>query len=139
MKTLMFVALALPLALGGRSLAQNKVNNKGAKCKIARDCKGPLPDICEQCSNGHDECAHWSCVAGRCETQICPAPPPACKMAKDCKGPLPQICEQCPIGKAECAHWTCFSGRCEVQICPPLPPPSTQCKTANDCHGILPQ
>ena len=37
------------------------------------DCTGmALPDICMVCTDGSDACAHFICVDGMCETQICP-------------------------------------------------------------------
>ena len=40
-------------------------------CSRASQCRGPLPQICERCSNGRTACAHWTCVAHRCVMQIC--------------------------------------------------------------------
>ncbi len=37
------------------------------------DCTGlALPDICMICSDGQAACAHFVCVSGMCETQLCP-------------------------------------------------------------------
>jgi len=37
------------------------------------DCTGlALPDICMVCSDGQAACAHFVCVSGMCETQLCP-------------------------------------------------------------------
>lgn len=45
----------------------------GPDCTSAADCKGVLPGICQVCTDGQTACAHFACVAGRCETQIlCP-------------------------------------------------------------------
>jgi hypothetical protein len=38
---------------------------------VAGDCKGILPQICEMCPDGKEQCAHFACAGGRCETQIC--------------------------------------------------------------------
>jgi hypothetical protein len=40
-------------------------------CSRASQCRGPLPQICERCSNGRTVCAHWGCVAHKCTVQIC--------------------------------------------------------------------
>jgi hypothetical protein len=45
----------------------------GTQCSTAADCKGALPALCEQCANGSTACAHFECVAGACQTVICPA------------------------------------------------------------------
>ena len=45
----------------------------GNECKTAADCKGALPALCERCASGSTACAHFECVAGACETVICPA------------------------------------------------------------------
>lgn len=41
------------------------------RCTRASQCHGPLPQICERCSDGHFACAHWACVDHRCEIEIC--------------------------------------------------------------------
>ena len=86
-------------------------------CHHASDCKGPLPQLCEQCSDGSSACAHWECVNHKCVDTICPKPAPQCVTASDCHGVLPQICEQCPTGGSACAHWTCSAGKCVDKIC----------------------
>jgi len=40
-------------------------------CVTAADCTGPLPALCEVCTNGQEACAHWACIAGVCEIAIC--------------------------------------------------------------------
>jgi hypothetical protein len=40
-------------------------------CKTAADCTGPLPQLCQVCADGGSACAHWSCVAGRCQVALC--------------------------------------------------------------------
>jgi hypothetical protein len=45
---------------------------EGARCLKASQCRGPLPDICMKCRNGHSACAHWACVHHRCVVRICP-------------------------------------------------------------------
>jgi hypothetical protein len=89
-------------------------------------CNGALPQICEVCSDGSKECAHWVVENGKCEVEICPAP-----TTPKCTGALPQICEVCSDGSKECAHWVVENGKCEVEICPSSPPPV--------CSGGLPQ
>jgi hypothetical protein len=42
------------------------------RCRVADECHGPLPQICERCRDGHDVCAHWACVRHRCVVEICP-------------------------------------------------------------------
>jgi Cys-rich repeat protein len=41
-------------------------------CTTAADCKGVLPALCQQCSDGSPKCAHFECSAGHCEVAICP-------------------------------------------------------------------
>ena len=137
MKKLIAVAvLGAFVALSARAVAADK-SKKGklaAACKKAKECKGPLPDICERCADGRERCAHWTCVADKCQVEICP-PTVAhgdCKAASDCKGPLPELCEVCADGKDGCAHWACVANKCEIQYCAP------QCTAAADCKGILP-
>ena len=51
-----------------------------AACLKDSDCAGPLPQLCQVCSNGQAACAHWSCVSGGCAVATCPlapAPTPA--------------------------------------------------------------
>jgi hypothetical protein len=36
-------------------------------------CSGALPDICEICSDGVTQCAHFVVENGECVTQICPS------------------------------------------------------------------
>jgi hypothetical protein len=40
-------------------------------CATAADCTGPLPLSCQVCGDGAVACAHWSCVAGQCQTTFC--------------------------------------------------------------------
>jgi hypothetical protein len=41
-------------------------------CKTAAECTGPLPQICEVCSNGSSVCAHWTCTRDhKCVSEIC--------------------------------------------------------------------
>ena len=42
------------------------------ECLAASDCTGPLPQLCEVCSDGGDGCAHFACVDGDCEIAFCP-------------------------------------------------------------------
>lgn len=44
---------------------------KGA-CKVADDCKGALPEICQECTGGKQGCAHHVCMAGKCDIRVCP-------------------------------------------------------------------
>jgi hypothetical protein len=46
------------------------------QCTKATDCRGMLPHLCQKCSNGKSDCAHWSCNKGTCEQEICPATKP---------------------------------------------------------------
>ena len=54
----------------GRQFA-NRQAPFGPQCTKAADCTGPLPDICEICSNGKSECAHHACESGVCVMEIC--------------------------------------------------------------------
>lgn len=60
------VALSASLGLGAPAQAAEE-----GRCIIAKQCHGPLPQICEKCSNGHEACAHWACVRHRCVVQVC--------------------------------------------------------------------
>jgi len=83
-----------------------------------KSCKGALPDICEKCSDGTTECAHWVKENGECEVQICPpAKAGECNSASDCTGPLPMICEECNGGGEQCAHHACVDHQCTTKIC----------------------
>jgi hypothetical protein len=91
-------------------------------CTAATDCKGMLPHLCQQCSDGKTHCAHWACARGQCATEVCPAAPasapaPQCTQASECKGMLPHMCRVCPDGKERCAHWACTEGRCQTVTC----------------------
>ena len=88
------------------------------RCTSASQCRGALPMLCKVCGDGSDGCAHWACVAGKCEIAYCAAPPPECTKASDCHGALPQICERCASGGSACAHFACVAGKCETEICP---------------------
>ncbi len=80
-------------------------------CEPASDCHGILPEICERCSiNDRTECAHFVCVQGQCQEQLCPQ----CESARDCTGPLPELCLFCSNGTAECPHHDCESGVCVI-------------------------
>jgi len=43
----------------------------GAGCATAADCKGVLPLLCQQCSDGSAGCAHFTCVGGQCTIAYC--------------------------------------------------------------------
>ena len=42
-----------------------------SSCVTAADCKGALPALCEQCTNGGSGCAHFVCNSGSCEIAYC--------------------------------------------------------------------
>jgi hypothetical protein len=81
----------------------------------APDCDGPLPDICEICTDKIRACAHWVVEDGQCQVQICPPR----REPVDCEGTLPEFCVRCSDGVDACAHWTFVDGECKVEICPP--------------------
>jgi hypothetical protein len=58
------IAMSALVGIGASAEAANR-------CVRASQCHGPLPQICERCSNGHTVCAHWACVDHRCVMQIC--------------------------------------------------------------------
>ena len=67
--SLAFAAMiALSTLAGSAAPAQAA---KGAWCHTARQCHGPLPDLCIHCPNGHNGCAHWACVHHRCVIHYC--------------------------------------------------------------------
>jgi len=61
----LFVAIVVLSALAGASA------QAAGRCVRASQCRGPLPQICERCGNGHTACAHWACLAHKCTVQIC--------------------------------------------------------------------
>jgi hypothetical protein len=44
----------------------------GLVCASAMDCTGALPDLCQICSDGGTGCAHFTCVANKCQVAYCP-------------------------------------------------------------------
>jgi len=128
-------------------------------------CEGPLPDVCERCSDGSTECAHWVREGGTCEIQICPSPTvcpegkKACQVegsngtCKDVCVPdtalcvAPPVCAVappppvCPPGEHTCQLGG-PNGECE-DLCVPAaaicaaPPPS--CKPVCDPAGPAPE
>ena len=103
-------------ACDGSTLPPNPPANQ---CSTAGDCKGILPQICQVCSDGKMQCAHFVCNSGRCETQVCPPSSKGCASASDCKGILPHLCQPCADGKQQCAHFVCTRGNCAIEVCPP--------------------
>jgi hypothetical protein len=65
--SLLFAALLALSALAGAGAPAQAAGS----CMRASQCRGPLPQICERCSNGRTACAHWACLAHRCTLQIC--------------------------------------------------------------------
>jgi hypothetical protein len=53
----------------------------GAFCSGDVDCQGPLPQLCQLCSDGKSACAHHECVVGHCEIVICPSASPGSSLA----------------------------------------------------------
>jgi len=66
--TLFAAVVALGAFLGAAAPAQA---DGAERCIRASQCHGPLPQICERCSNGTTACAHHVCVHHRCGMQIC--------------------------------------------------------------------
>jgi hypothetical protein len=64
---LLLSALVVLSPLGGVGTAAQAAEH----CRVADQCKGPLPQLCKRCSNGHDGCAHWACVHHRCVIAYC--------------------------------------------------------------------
>jgi hypothetical protein len=62
-----FAAIVALSALAGAGAPAQAAGH----CVRASQCHGPLPQICERCSNGHSVCAHWACVEHRCVVQLC--------------------------------------------------------------------
>lgn len=46
-------------------------DSKASACVTAADCKGVLPALCQECSDGGTACAHFACAAGACQIAIC--------------------------------------------------------------------
>ncbi|HEY1557033.1 MAG TPA: hypothetical protein VGF94_19495 [Kofleriaceae bacterium] len=40
-------------------------------CDVDSDCSGALPRYCRSCSDGTEDCAHWSCAANSCAIVTC--------------------------------------------------------------------
>ncbi len=40
-------------------------------CVTAADCKGALPALCQQCTDGSSGCAHFVCNSGSCQIAYC--------------------------------------------------------------------
>jgi hypothetical protein len=40
-------------------------------CNTAADCSGLLPALCKVCDGGANGCAHWACIANKCEVAYC--------------------------------------------------------------------
>ena len=43
-------------------------------CESDADCGGILPKLCKLCSDGSEDCLHWSCVDGACQSGWCGTP-----------------------------------------------------------------
>ena len=133
-------------ANGGSGGGLSPSSGGGSGAGDAAACTGALPQICEVCSNGTTECAHWVDVNGQCAVEICApgetptptptpggggsgdggaggsagdagSPPPVDAGTCNC-GAVPQICEICSDGTEACAHCAEINGQCTVQICP---------------------
>lgn len=92
-------------------------------CTLPGDCTGVLPAICQVCDDGTTGCAHFACVNGACEVELCPPRQP-CLTAADCTGPLPLIaCWECTPGTTSviCPHWECRDGFCFGELLQPCP------------------
>ncbi len=89
-------------------------------CQTAANCTGPLPQVCQVCTDGSDGCAHWACVAGKCEITYCTCEPTPCPQdevwdSAQCKcGP---ICSNGTIGTGMC----CLSAGDFPNTCPVTP------------------
>ncbi len=59
----------LACAAGGSSSVGGATGTSG--CVTAADCKGALPALCEQCTDGSSGCAHYVCNSGSCEIAYC--------------------------------------------------------------------
>jgi hypothetical protein len=70
------------------------------ECKVADDCKGPLPDLaCLVCWDGSNTCTRHSCVDGKCDV-VFPSCPPQCASDADCRA-FADTCGGCncrPLG-----------------------------------------
>jgi hypothetical protein len=44
----------------------------GLGCTSAKDCTGALPALCQICVDGGTGCAHFTCVANKCQIAYCP-------------------------------------------------------------------
>ena len=47
-------------------------NASANPCNSATDCTGALPALCQQCADGSNGCAHFTCAAGQCQVAYCP-------------------------------------------------------------------
>jgi hypothetical protein len=121
--------------------ASSKKTN--ASCSSASDCSGELPRSCEQCADGTEGCAQWSCVSGGCQITYCSSShtqTTGCSSASDCNGILPKSCRTCSDGSQGCAAWSCSSsGKCEISYCSGASSGSTPCEAAGgSCVALAP-
>ena len=89
-----------------------------AACRSSADCQGALPQLCQVCADGSEQCAHHECVAGKCEIATCPI---AAVAGQSC-GPDP-IQDACPSGLVCVGSGGGDMGRCiqdpDGQACGP--------------------
>jgi hypothetical protein len=78
----MLVACAIPLTLAACSASTDSTTDETQPTEetsqdlSSKKCKGPLPALCQVCSDGTTACAHWVVEHGVCTVEICPPPPP---------------------------------------------------------------
>ena len=54
-----------------RTLCKCVPDSGASSCVTAADCKGVLPALCQQCSDGTTACAHFACASGSCQVVTC--------------------------------------------------------------------
>ena len=54
-----------------RTLCKCVPDSGASSCVTAADCKGVLPALCQQCSDGTTACAHFACASGTCQVVTC--------------------------------------------------------------------
>ena len=62
------------LGCGGSTTTGGSTGGTGGgngTCGQASDCTGILPQTCEICADGNQDCDHWDCVSSACQISIC--------------------------------------------------------------------
>jgi hypothetical protein len=119
-------------------------------------CNFALPSICELCSNGETECAHYAIQNGQCVTEICPptSPPPVpiptptpygCTQGASCEQNT--ACGGGPTTNSGCTtscfcdptgHLQCSASCPPPVVVPPCAEPGDVCTPGSGCGTAAP-